>query len=33
MIKSYPFQPDYAFPPGETLRETLEALGLEKFNK
>jgi addiction module HigA family antidote len=28
MIKSYPFQPDYAFPPGETLRETLEALGL-----
>jgi HTH-type transcriptional regulator/antitoxin HigA len=28
MRNSVPFQPDYAFPPGETLRETLEALGL-----
>ena len=24
----YPFQPDYAVPPGETLKETLEFVGL-----
>ena len=28
MSNHYPFQPDYAFPPGETLLETLEELGL-----
>jgi addiction module HigA family antidote len=28
MSTKYTFQPDYAFPPGETLLETLEALGL-----
>jgi addiction module HigA family antidote len=26
----YIFQPDYAVPPGETLRETMEALGLDE---
>jgi HTH-type transcriptional regulator/antitoxin HigA len=28
MSTQYTFQPDYAFPPGDTLLETLEALGL-----
>ncbi len=28
MSTQYPFQPDYAFPPGDTLLETLETLGL-----
>ncbi|MFZ4596644.1 MAG: helix-turn-helix domain-containing protein [Verrucomicrobiaceae bacterium] len=28
MSTKHPFKPDYAFPPGETLLETLEALGL-----
>ena len=27
-MRRYPFEPDYAVPPGETLLETLAALGL-----
>lgn len=30
MPKTYPFQPDYAVPPGATLKETLEAKGLSQ---
>ena len=26
----YPHTPDYAVPPGETLRETIEALGMDQ---
>src|ERR1700733_2393273 len=30
MAAKYAFQPDYVVPPGETLRETLEAKGLSQ---
>jgi len=30
MTKTYPFQPDYAVPPGATLKETLEVKGLSQ---
>ena len=30
MAKKYPFQPDYAVPPGATLKETLEVKGLSQ---
>lgn len=28
MVKEYNFEPDYAIPPGETLKETVEAIGM-----
>lgn len=28
--KRYPFRPDYSVPPGETLRETMEAQGWDQ---
>lgn len=28
MVKEYDFEPDYAIPPGETLKETVEAIGM-----
>lgn len=29
-IKRYPYEPDYAVPPGESLKETIEALGMKQ---
>lgn len=28
MVKEYSFEPDYAIPPGETLKETVESIGM-----
>jgi HTH-type transcriptional regulator/antitoxin HigA len=31
-VRTYPYEPDYAVPPGETLRETIETLGLTQVD-
>src|SRR5437879_4150559 len=31
-VRTYSYEPDYAVPPGETLRETLDTLGLSQVD-